>query len=541
VTPDRRPGRNLFPQRGTNRTALVWGSGWALVRVWRGALALALLAMAQAAAAQSPPVPAAPATAPNRYLVIPFENTSRTPRVIWLSEGSAVLLTDDLQALGVPAITRDDRRRAFDRLRVPNVAALSYATVIRLGQVVGAAQVIVGSFDLKADHLTVRARAIRLDTGRMSPEIVSQGPLSDIFGIYAGVARRLVPGTAVSTEEMEQGHPPLPAFEQYIKGLVAEAPATKTAFLAQALKLFPSFERARLALWEVHSEEGEHKEALALVRQVPPDHRLARQARFRAAISLLHLGQSQDAFNAFQQLNVERPDPALLNNLGVVQLRRPQGSQGPRAVSFFGQAVNADANDPDLFFNLGYAFWIDKELPGAIYWLREAVRRNPADDAAHYVLGVALQASGSVAEAAREKELARQLSSTYAEWEAKQPGANAVPRGLERVKTDIDVAASFRVDSAIVASEQRDTRELATFHLDRGRRLFEQERDDEAIAELRRVVYLSPYQSEAHLLLGRIYLRNGRLQDALNALKISVWSDPTNSEAQALLQKASAP
>ena len=240
---------------------------------------------------------------------------------------------------------------------------------------------------------------------------------------------------------------------------------------------------------------------------MPPNRALARQARFLAGVSLLHLGQYQEAFNAFQQLNVERPDPALLNNLGVVQLRRPAGAPGGRAISFFGQAVNADATDADLFFNLGYAYWLDKDLQGAIYWLREAVRRNPADDAAHYVLGVALQASGSTAEAAREKELARQLSSTYAEWEAKQPGANTVPRGLERVKTDVDVPASLRVEDAIVAAEQRDQRELATFHLDRGRRLFQQERDEEAIAELRRVVYLSPYQSEAHLLLGRIYLR----------------------------------
>jgi Flp pilus assembly protein TadD len=200
----------------------------------------------------------------------------------------------------------------------------------------------------------------------------------------------------------------------------------------------------------------------------------------------------------------------------------------------------ADPADADLFFNLGYAYWLDKDLQGAAYWLREAVRRNPADDAAHYVLGVALQASGSVAEAAREKELARQLSSTYAEWEAKQPAPNTVPRGLERVKTDIDVAASFRVESAIVASEQRDQRELATFHLDRGRRLFQQERDEEALAELRRVVYLSPYQSEAHLLLGRIYLRTGRPQEAINSLKISVWSDPANAEAKQLLEKATA-
>lgn len=504
----------------------------------------ALIALWAAGAAAQTPLPApapSPAAQANRYLVLPFENASREPRVFWLSEGSAVILTDDLRALNVPAIGRDDRRRAFERLRVPALSSLSHATVIRLGQVVGALQVIVGSFELNGEELTVRARAIRLDTARMTPEIVASGPLSDIFGVYAGIARRLVPSASISAQEMERGHPPLTAFEQYVKGLLAEAPAAKTTFLQQALKLSPVFHRARIALWGVYTEEGEHQQALTVVRQVPGDSPLSRLARFNAAISLLHLGQTQDAFNAFSQLNVERTDAALLNNLGILQLRRPAGAPGGRAVSYFGQAVTANPIDADLFFNLGYAYWLDKDLQGAAYWLREGVRRDPADDAAHYLLGVVLQAAGSTAEAAREKELARQLSSTYAEWEAKQPGANTVPRGLERVKMDLDLPDSFRVDAAIVASEQRDQRELALFHLDRGRRLYQQERDEEAVAELRRIIYLSPYQSEAHLLLGRIYLRSGRVPEAINALKISVWSDPDNAEARQLLAEASPP
>ena len=531
VTPPRRSMNAAQEHRRTGTSGLRRRLG----RVGHRCVALALGLLSPVAAAAQAPAP------PTRQLVVPFENVSREPRVFWLGEASAVILTDDLQALGIPAITRDDRLRAFDRLRVPEVASLSHATVIRLGQIVGAAQVIVGSFELAGEALTVRARAIRLDTGRMTPEIVATGPLTDIFGIYAGIARRLVPNTSVSAQEMEQGHPPLPAFEQYIKGVLATAPATRVTFLTQALKLSPTFNRARLALWEVHTAQGEHRRALTAARQVPAESRLAREARFRAALSMLHLNQHQEALNAFQQLNVERPDPALLNNLGVVQLRQPAGAPGGRAISFFGQAVKADDTDGDLFFNLGYAYWLEKDLEGAVHWLREAVRRNPADDAAHYVLGVALQASGSTAEAAREKELARQLSSTYAGWESKQPGVNTVPRGLERIKTDIDLPAAFRVDNQLVAAGQRDQRELAAFHLDRGRRLFEQERDAEAIAELRRVVYLSPYESEAHLLLGRIYLRSGRAQEAINALKIAVWSDPNNAEAKQLLDQTPAP
>jgi tetratricopeptide (TPR) repeat protein/TolB-like protein len=492
-------------------------------------LAAGVIPTAAQAQATTPP-PAQP-----RHLVIPFENATREPRVFWLSEGSAVLLTDDLRALGVPAIARDDRLRAFDRLRVPAVSTLSHATVIRLGQVVGAGQVVVGSFELRGAELVVRARAIRLDTGRMSPEIVERGPLPELFEVYGRVARRIVPDSPVSTEQMEQGHPPLTAFEQYIKGVLAESPEAQVTFLTQALRLYPPFHRARVALWGVHSEASEHLAALAIVRQIPSSHRLGRQSRFLAAQSLLHLGQYQEAFNTFMSLHGDMPDPALQNNLGIVQLRRRDGASAADAVRYFRDALALDGTDSDLHFNLGYAQWLSGDVPGAIGALREAVRRNPADDAAHYVLGVALQASGSSAEAAREKELARQLSSAYAEWEAKQPGSNSAPDGLERLKTEIDVPPSLRIEDAVVAAEQRDQRAVAGFHLERGRRFFEEQRDDEAIAELRRTVFLSPYDSGAHLLLGRIYLRLGRPREATDALKIAVWSDPSNAEAKALL------
>ena len=169
--------------------------------------------------------------------------------------------------------------------------------------------------------------------------------------------------------------------------------------------------------------------------------------------------------------------------------------------------------------------WLARDTPNAVIWLREAVRRNPADDAAHYVLGVALQTSGNASEGQREKDLAKRLSSTYVDWEAKQPGTNTVPGGLERIKMALDATNSTRVEDALVAAEQRDQRELAAFHLDAGRRLFQAERDAEAIAELRRAIYLSPYDRAAHLLLGRLYLRDGRVRDAIDELKISIWSD----------------
>jgi Tfp pilus assembly protein PilF len=86
----------------------------------------------------------------------------------------------------------------------------------------------------------------------------------------------------------------------------------------------------------------------------------------------------------------------------------------------------------------------------------------------------------------------------------------------------------------LAPGERKDQEQIAAFHLERGRRLFEQQEDREAMDELRRSLYRSPYQAEAHLLLGRLHLRAGRLREAAEALKISLWSQETAAAHVAL-------
>jgi tetratricopeptide (TPR) repeat protein len=475
---------------------------------------MALVVGPRLAAAQAPAPPG------ERILVIPFENPAREARIYWVSEASAVMLADDLNALGRHAHTREERLDAFERLQVPPVATLSHATVIRLGQVVGATHVVTGSFRLTGGMISVRARSIRLDKGQMEHEFVEAGPLADLFGIFERVSRRLAGSGATGAPPPR---PALPVFESYIKGLVATSTPAKVGYLEAAIKLDSGFDRARLALWTVHYDEGNGQAALVAAAAVPETSPVYARARFCVALSLLQLKRLDDAFATLRALADRTPTATLMNNIGVIQLRRPATPQTGRATFYFNQALKLDADDPDYYFNLGYAYWAEKDPKAAIFWLREAVRRNPADGEAHAVLAAALQATGAGAEAARERELATQLSSTYAEW-AKKPGAEPIPRGVERLKSSLDVSTLRRVDSAIATSGQREQKELTAFHLDRGRRFFEQGSNADAIAELARAIYLSPYEAEAHLLMGRIYLKTGEIASAIDAFKIALWS-----------------
>ena len=161
------------------------------------------------------------------------------------------------------------------------------------------------------------------------------------------------------------------------------------------------------------------------------------------------------------------------------------------------------------------------------------MRREPGDSDAHFVLGAALQATGAPTEAARERELARRLSAAYEE-QGRTAQADTVPADLERLRPYLDPPGARRTDSALMATEQRGQRELVAFHLERGRRFFERESDRDALTELQRAVYLSPYQAEAHLLIGRIHLRAGRIPEAVAAFKIALWSEESAAGHAAL-------
>ncbi len=265
---------------------------------------------------------AASARAQSGVLVMPFENVTRDARIFWLGEASAVLLTDDVNALGGDAVTRQERKRAFARLQVPPAATLTDATLIRIGQVVGAAEIVVGTLQLEGDVLVVKARRIALDTGRVQATITERGRVAELFATFERVARQIAPPSQTSSEDIRRQHPSVEVFANFIKGLLAETPQTAVNYLWAALRAQPSFERARLALWDVYANQGDYGHALDAIAAIPADSPNARRVQFLTGLAKLELKQYEDAFKIFTALSEEQPTAIVLNNLGVLQLRR---------------------------------------------------------------------------------------------------------------------------------------------------------------------------------------------------------------------------
>jgi len=472
----------------------------------------------------------------SRVLVMPFEVSPKTQQgtTYWVGEAAALLIADALQAQGYPVFTRAERTAAFEELELPVTAPLTRATILKVAQLVGASDVIVGTITIDGADAAVRARSIRVEAGRAQPDIAERGALRDLAVTTGRIASRIseqalraprvTPGAAAAPASV----PPLPAFEAYVKGLVAPTPATREKFLREALTLAPGYARANLALWELLDDQDRHEGALIEAKKAAGDRALGRRARFAAAVSLIALERYDEAFAELEAMQKSQPSPVILNAQGVIQIRRGGTPETGRPVFFFNKAAEAAPDDPDFLFNLGYAYALDRDNNGALYWLREAVRRSPADGDAHLVMAAVLEGSGRTAEAQRERDLARLLGTT-----SDMPG---VPKDLERLRTDLVTGSLGPPETLITNPAQREQQELSAFHLDRGRRLFDQHQDREAALELRRAIYLSPYLPEAHLLLGGILQRAGRIPEAIDAFRISIWSQETAAARLALAE-----
>src|SRR4029079_9204983 len=108
-----------------------------------------------------------------------------------------------------------------------------------------------------------------LEAGRIQHDRTVRGPLPELTALVERLARELAPasgsGPIANTER-----PPVAAFENYIKGVLAETPATAVIYLNTALMIHPGYDRARLALWDVYAEQDDHARALGAVQAVPP-------------------------------------------------------------------------------------------------------------------------------------------------------------------------------------------------------------------------------------------------------------------------------
>jgi hypothetical protein len=343
-----------------------------------------------------------------------------------------------------------------------------------------------------------------------------------MLAILERSARRLVPYSSVPSDVVEKQHPPLPAYESYVKGLLAETPATAITYLHSAITLAPTFDRARLALASTQSEVGNYEAARTAALAIGESSPSRRDGQFAAALAEINLKRFDDAFARLQQMNATAPTPELLTNLGVIQLRRTPTAQQGRATYFLHKAVELNTMSADAMFNLGviYDSGVGRTARRSI--LVEGRVRYGRRHAAISCSRRRSTATGAGTEGGRERELAWRPSAGM----KKESGSNAtaVLRGSSASRSFSSVprraAPTLRWLRPSSASNARWRRSISI--ADAGLRA---RADRAALTELRRAPLCRRIRPRRTCSSGGLHLRAGRTRDAIEALKISGAGD----------------
>src|ERR1051325_177771 len=75
--------------------------------------------------------------------------------------------------------------------------------------------------------------------------------------------------------------------------------------------------------------------------------------------------------------------------------------------------------------------------------------------------------------------------------------------------------------------------------MEAARNAFQQGRNEDALANLSKLLQIAPQNYEAHLLMGRVYERRGDFERAVNALKAAIFWNPKLVAAHVLLGRIS--
>jgi TolB-like protein len=173
--------------------------------------------------------------------VMPFRNLSGAPKLAWLEVGIAETVTADLRRGKIPVVERAQLERALAELSLQKAGAIDPVSAARLGKLVGAKTIVVGSVQEAAQQLRLTARFVNVETGMVQEAASATGSVEKIFALQDELVDKLLGKPPASRPPRKSGPRVVEAYQIYSRSLIASADNEKAFLLTQSVAADPSF------------------------------------------------------------------------------------------------------------------------------------------------------------------------------------------------------------------------------------------------------------------------------------------------------------
>src|SRR6185312_5942895 len=261
-------------------------------------------------------------------LVLPFENRSGNPSLNWIGDSFPDTLDQRLNSAGFLTISHDDRSFALAHLGLPVDFRPSRATTILIAQQLDADYVVVGSYNVANNRISVQAQVLSVKALHLSAPLEDSADLPRLFdaenAIAWKIARQIDPHFSVAEQTFlaSPGGVPLPSFENYIRGTNASTSDERIKRLQTAVTDTPTYAAALLALGKEQYAVHDYPAAAATLAKVPKSDRLALEANFYLGLAHFNSAEYAPAETAFAFVAGQLPLPEVVNDEAVAASRQ---------------------------------------------------------------------------------------------------------------------------------------------------------------------------------------------------------------------------
>jgi tetratricopeptide (TPR) repeat protein len=450
-------------------------------------------------------------------LVLPFDNHSGDASLNWIGNSFPDTLNKRLTSAGFLTISHDDRQFAYDHLGLPEDFRPTRATTIRIAEQLDANFVVIGSYSVvpgssggtTGSKITIQAKVLSIDAMRLSAPIEDSAELMRLFDVENAiawkVARAMDPKFSASEQTFlgSSGAVPLPAFEDYIRGINATSGDERLKRLKGAVAQSPNYPAAQLELGKEQYAQRDFDGAAATLAKVPKADRLALEANFYLGLAEFNSANYAGAQAAFSFVASRLPLPEVVNNEAVAQSR-----QGKDSVELFSKASEADPSDEDYRYNLAIAMFRRGDTAGATREVEAALKLKAADNEA--------------------VELRAQLKKVPAGTKLDAEGGFSP---LERIRRNYSETgfrqAAFQLDQVrAMRLAMLPAGERATEYTQLGREYLSEGLLPEAETQFQAALEASPNSADAHAGMAQLRAASGDADGARDEAKTSLIMKP---------------
>ncbi len=456
-------------------------------------------------------------------LVLPFDNHSGNASLNWIGDSFPDTLNKRLNSAGFLTISHDDRQFAYEHLGLPADFRPTRATTIRIAEQVDANYVIIGSYsvqpgpaggvakDTANSRIMVQARVLSVDALRLSAVLEDSAELMRLFDAENAIAWKIAAKIDPHFSGSEQtflaapGAVPLPAFEDYIRGINAATSEERLKRLQDAVALVPNYAAALLELGKEQYAQRNFDGAAATLAKVPRTDALALEANFYLGLANFNSANYAGAQTAFAFVAGRLPLPEVVNDEGVALSR-----QGKDGAELFRKASEADPSDEDYHYNLAIALYRRGDTAGALREVETALHLKATDNEA-------IQLRAQLQQAAPGTRLAQSADSGFSPLERVRRSYSET--GFRQAAFLLDQMNAARL--AMLPPEKR-----AAEYTQMGREYLSEGLLPEAETQFQDALEASPNSADAHAGMAQLREASGDAAKARDEAKTSLIMKP---------------